>query len=131
MAKNKTNYVDGFVLVVPKNKVAEYRKMASGAAKMWIKYGALAYRECIGDDLKPNMGGQPFLPFPKMTKLKPNETVWFSYIEYRSKAHRNAVNKKVMKEMETMNKDSQDPMKDMPLDMGRMAWGGFTVKVSA
>src|SRR3989344_6535104 len=97
---NKTKYVDGFVLVVPKKKVEEYRKMAEGGKKMWMKYGALDYKECIGDDLNPNMGGMKGLTFTKMVKLKKGETVWFSYITYKSRAHRDQVNKKVMAEMD-------------------------------
>lgn len=122
-------YVDGFVLVVPKKKVATYRKMAAEAGKVWKKYGALDYKECMGDDLNPDMGGYPFLPFPKMIKLKRNETAWFSYIEFKSKSHRNAVNRKVMKEMGEMHKDDPDHMKNMPFDMRRLAYGGFKVVV--
>jgi uncharacterized protein YbaA (DUF1428 family) len=129
MQKQKVKYVDGFVLVVPKKKVAGYRKMAKDAGKVWMKYGALGYKECVGDDLHPDMKGYPFLPFPKMTKLKPSETVWFSYIEYKSKTHRDAVNKKVMKEMEAYQKEHPDHMKDMPWDMKRFAYGGFKVAV--
>ena len=129
MAKNMTKYVDGFVLAVPKKNVAAYRKMAREGARMWMKHGALDYKECMGDDLHPNMGGMPFLPFPKMAKMKPNETVWFSYIGYKSKAHRDQVNKRVMKEMDELAKDHPDHMKNMPFDMKRMAYGGFTVEV--
>ncbi|MEX0930502.1 MAG: DUF1428 domain-containing protein [Candidatus Paceibacterota bacterium] len=130
MATTKTRYVDGFVLVVPKDKVATYRKMAKEANELWMKHGALAYRECVGDDLDPDMQGMTFLPFPKMTKLKPGETVWFSYIEYRSKAHRNSVNKKVMKEVDELYADKKEAML-MPFDMKRMAYGGFKVAVSS
>lgn len=130
-SKVKVGYVDGFVLVVPKNKVATYRKMAREAGEIWMKHGALGFKECMGDDLSPDMGGYPFLPFPKMTQLKSNETVWFSYIEYKSKAHRNQVNKKVMKEMEAYQKDHPDHMKDMPFDTKRMAYGGFKVEVNS
>ncbi len=129
--KKKTiaTYIDAFVLVVPKKKVAEYKKISRDAGKIWMKYGALAYKECIGDDLHPDMQGSPFLPFPKMTKLKPHETVWFSYIEYKSKTHRNTVNKKVMQEMEKQHKNDPDHMKNMPFDMKRFAYGGFKVEV--
>ncbi len=127
--KNEVKYVDGFVLVIAKNKVAAYRKMASEAGTFWMKHGALGYKECIGDDLKPNTGGFPILLFPTLVKLKPTETVWFSYIEYKSKAHRNSVNKKVMKEMEKAQKKNPDHMKDMPFDMKRMSFGGFNVEV--
>ncbi len=130
MAKNKTNYVDGFVLVVPKKKVAAYRKMAAEGNKIWMKHGALDYKECMGDDLNPNMGGGPkTLTFTKMAKVKKGETVWFSYITYKSRAHRDQVNKKVMAEMSKKYKDHKD-IPEMPFDMKRMAFGGFTVMVS-
>jgi len=116
-------YVDGFVLVVPKKNVAAYRKMAIEGARMWMKYGALEYMECLGDDLNPNMGGPKGLTFQQMTKLKKGETVWFSFITYKSKAHRDNVNKKVMKEMgKQAEKYKNMPM---PFDMKRMAYGGF------
>src|SRR3989344_758364 len=108
MAKYQTKYVDGFVLVVPKKKAAEYRKMAQGAEKIWMKHGALDYKECMGDDLSPNTGGMPALTFPKMVKAKKNETVWFSYITYKSRAHRDQVNKKVMAEMDKQAEKYKD-----------------------
>jgi uncharacterized protein YbaA (DUF1428 family) len=129
--KSTTKYVDGFVLVVPKRKVIIYRKMARDAGKIWMKLGALAYKECVGDDLMPDLQGYPFLPFPKMAKLKPSETVWFSYIEYKSKTHRNVVNKRVMKEMEKQHKNDPAHMDKMPFDMKRFAYGGFKVIVDA
>lgn len=129
MAKNQTNYVDGFVLVVPKNKLGVYRKMARGGCKVWMKYGALDYKECVGDDLYPDMGGMSALAFPKMVKAKKNETVWFSYVTYRSRTHRDQVNKKVMAEMYKNAKKSKDM--PMPFDMKRMAYGGFKVVVSS
>jgi len=124
--KSKVGYVDGFVLVVPKKKVAEYRKMASQGEKIWRKHGALGYKECIIDDAKPKF--VTFF-FPKMAKAKPSETVWFSYIEFKSKAHRDQVNAKVMKDPSM----SPESMKDtpMPFDMKRMAYGGFKVIVGA
>lgn len=131
MPKAEAKYVDGFVLIVPKNKVAAYKKMAQEGSEIWIKHGALSYRECKADDIHPDMGGYAFLPFDKLTKLKPDETVWFSYIEYESKKHRDEVNKKVMKEMEQMHKDNPDHMKDMPFDMKRMSYGGFKIEVSS
>lgn len=88
------SYVDGFVLVVPKRKLAIYRKMARRAATVWRDHGALDYRECVGDDLEVKMG----LPFTKLTKTRPGETVVFSYIVYRSRTHRDKVNAKVMKD---------------------------------
>ena len=128
MAKTKSNYVDGFVLVVPKKKTAVYKKMAQEGAKMWKKYGALDYKECIGDDLAPNMGGVTMLTFPKLAKLKKGETVWFSFITYRSRAHRDAVNKKVMAEIDKQVEKYKNM--SMPFDMKRMAYGGFKVIVS-
>lgn len=122
MKKQTGKYVDGFVLVVPKNKVEVYKKMAKLGAKVWKKYGALDYKECMLDDAKPE---HVTFPFPVMMKAKPNETIWFSYIVFKSRAHRDQVNKKVMKD-ESMN----DPaFKDMPMDMKRFAYGGFQVVV--
>lgn len=121
-------YVDGFVLVVPKKKLAEYRKMAQWGKKLWMKYGALDYKECMGDDLKPkSMGGPKPLSFVKMAKAKSGEAVWFSFIVYKSKKHRDAVNAKVMKDP-AMN-DPKWKDKPMPFDMKRMASGGFKVVV--
>lgn len=116
-------YVDGYVLVVSKKNVRTYRKMASEGGKIWKKCGALQYFECIGDDLHPNMGGMKIQSFDKMTKLKRGETVWFSFVTYKSKAHRNSVNKKVMKMMETEMEKYKD--QKMPWDMKRFAYGGF------
>jgi uncharacterized protein YbaA (DUF1428 family) len=127
--KNKTGYVDGFVLLVPKKKVNEYRKMAQDAAKVWMKYGALDYKECVGNDLYPKMEGGPIhLSFPKLTNAKKGETVWFSYITYKSKKHRDEVNKKVMTEMQKYAEKHKDIK--MPFDMKKMAYGGFEVVVS-
>lgn len=123
MKKQKENYVDGYVLVVPKNKTLQYKKMARLGAKLWKKHGALNYKECLIDDAKPK---HVTFTFPKMTKLKEGETVWFSYITYKSKKHRDEVNAKVMKDP-AMN----DPKyKEMPMDMKRFAYGGFKVVVS-
>ena len=121
-------YVDGFVLVVPKNKLSVYRKMAKDGKKMWKKYGALDYKECMGDDLKTkSMGDMKPRSFVEMAKAKKNETVWFSFIVYKSKKHRDQVNAKVMKQMEKEAEKYGD-MK-MPFDMKRMAYGGFKVEV--
>lgn len=129
MAKNKTTYVDGFVLVVPKKKVAAYKKMAQDGAKLWMKYGALDYKECMGDDLNPSMGGMPVFTFTKLAKVKPTETVWFSYITYKSRVHRDQVNKKVMAEMDRQAEKYKNVA--MPFDVKRMAYGGFEVVVGA
>ncbi len=121
-------YVDGFVLVVPKKNFAAYRKMAREGARVWLKHGALDYKECVGDDMRPNTGGMtPALTFPKMIKAKKNEAVWFSYIVYKSKAHRDQVNKKVMAEMDKEGKKYENM--PMPFDMKRFAYGGFKVVV--
>ncbi len=127
MASGK--YVDGFLLAVPKNRVADYRKMAKEGAKAWKKFGALDYMECIGDDVtpKPAMGR---LTFPGMIKLKKGEVVWFSYITFKSRAHRDAVNKKVMAHFEKKYTEKEQH-EAMPFDMKRMAYGGFTVEVSS
>src|SRR3989344_4416526 len=120
-------YVDGFVLAIPKKNLKLYEKMANLGSKVWKKYGALEYFECVGDDLSPNMGGMKGLTFPKMTKLKKDETVWFSFIVYKSRKHRDQVNAKVMKVFEKEhNKHKDEPM---PFDMKRMAYGGFKVVV--
>jgi alkaline phosphatase len=119
------NYVDGFVLVVQKSKLAAYRKMATMGRNMWMKYGALDYKECVGDDM--NIKG--VVAFPKAVKAKPGEIVVFSYIVFKSRAHRDAVNKKVMKDP-TMN-DPKYANMPMPFDMKRMCYGGFKVIVSS
>ena len=124
MAKLSGKYVDGFVLVVPKNKIAAYKKMAQDGKKMWMKYGALDYKECMIDDKKPKM---VTLPFGKMVRAKPNETVWFSFIVYKSRKHRDQVNAKVMKDP-VMNDPKWKNM-PMPMDMKRFAYGGFQVMV--
>lgn len=114
-------YVDGFVIAVPKKNLAAYRRMALQAGKIWKKLGALEYRECVGDDMAVKFG----MPFPKLTKVKAGETVVFSYIVYKSKAHRNSVNKKVMKHPVIVKMMTQEPI----FDDKRMAYGGFKVIV--
>src|SRR5713101_10010859 len=88
------NYVDGFVVPVPKKNLAAYRGMAHKAGKVWREYGALEYRECVADDVKPGK----WTSFPQSVKLKAGETVVFSYIVFKSRAHRDRVNAKVMKD---------------------------------
>jgi uncharacterized protein YbaA (DUF1428 family) len=117
-------YVDGFVLPVPKKKLAAYRRMAQKAGKVWREHGALDYKECAGDDLKV----KGLVSFPRMAKLKPGETVVFAYIVYKSRAHRNQVNAKVIKDPRLAK--MMDP-KSMPFDVKRMAYGGFKVLVDA
>ena len=115
-------YVDGFLLPVPKRKVKAYLEISRKAGKVWKEHGALEYRECVGDDLNiKNMTG-----FPKMVKTNAGETVVFSWIVYKSRAHRDAVNKKVMKDDRIAS--MMDP-KNMPFDVKRMAMGGFKVAV--
>ena len=121
-------YVDGFVLVVPRDKAEEYRKMAEGGRDMWMKYGALEYYECRGDDLAPQeMGGEKARAFPEMTGATSEDTVWFSFIVFKSKEHRDEVNAKVMEEMNKKMEGNKDM--SMPFDMKRMAYGGFQVEV--
>jgi uncharacterized protein YbaA (DUF1428 family) len=123
-----SKYVDGFVLVVPENKVEEYTKMATEGRDMWMKHGALEYYECKGDDLLPKeMGGVKPLGFTELAKANEDETVWFSFLVYKSKQHRDEVNKKVMDEMSEKYKDAKDF--SMPFDMKRMTRGGFSVEV--
>lgn len=121
-------YVDGFVLVVPKKKFAEYRAMATWGKRLWLRLGALDYKECVGDDMRTNgMGGPKPLTFTKLAKAKPGEQVWFSFVTYRSRKHRDAVNKKMLTEMDKL----ADKYKNMPIpfDPRRMAYGGFRVVV--
>jgi uncharacterized protein YbaA (DUF1428 family) len=129
MTNTKAKYVDGYVLVVPKKNVAKYRKMAQDGLRVWMKFGALDYKESIGDDLDPDMGGFQIRTFPKLAKLKRGETVWFSFITYKSKKHRDLVNKKVAAEMERQAKKYKNFK--MPFDMKRMSFGGFRVMVGS
>jgi uncharacterized protein YbaA (DUF1428 family) len=110
-------YVDAFVIVVPKKNIGAYRKQAAAACKVWMEHGALEYVESVGDDLKTKWG----LPFPKLTKLKPNQTVVFSWILYKSKVHRNKVNAKVMKDQRIKDMMNQP----MPFENKGMTYGGF------
>lgn len=112
------NYVDGFVLPVATKNLAKYKALAKKASKVWMEHGALAYHECVAEDVKATF----CTPFPKMAKAKPGETVVFAWIVYKSKAHRDRVNMKVMKDPrlgECMD------AKKMPFDLKRMACGGF------
>ena len=118
-------YVDGFVIPIRTKGLPAYRTMARKAAKVWMEHGALEYVESVGDDLEPGMGAN----FPRLLKLKRGETVVFSWIVYRSRAHRDRVNAKVMKDprIAAMVKDA----KAMPFDMERMNYAGFKVLVEA
>jgi len=115
-------YVDGFVLPLPKKNLAEYRRIASKAGKIWMEYGALEYVECVADDVKTGK----LTSFPQGVKLKRGEVVVFSYIVYKSRAERDRINKKVMKDPRLA--DMMDP-KAMPFDAKRMVFGGFKVIV--
>lgn len=111
-------YVDGFVLPIPNDKVADYKKMAQKAGKVWMEHGALAYVECMGDDVKPGK----LTSFPQAVKLKEGETVWFSWIVYKTRKHRDQVMKKVMSDKRIT--EGMEPGK-MPFDGKRMFFGGF------
>jgi uncharacterized protein YbaA (DUF1428 family) len=118
------NYVDGYVLPVPKKNLSVYRQIAQKAGKIWREHGALEYRECVGEDLKSGWG----VTFPKMMKAKSSETIFFSYIVFKSRAHRDKVNAKVMKD-KRLNEMMNDSA--MPFDCKRMVYGGFNVLVDA
>ena len=120
----KGAYVDGFVIPIPKKNTAKYKKLAREAMQIWKKFGALDYKECKIADVRPDK--VVTLTFPKMVKAKPSETVWFSFITYKSKKHREEVNKKVMAYFE--KKYGKGEMQ-MPFDMKRFAYGGFKVEV--
>ena len=117
-------YVDGYVVPVPKKKIEAYRRMAQKAGKVWRDHGALEYIECVADDVKRGKRTS----FPRSVKLKPGETVVFAYIVYRSRAQRDRINAKVMKDPRL--KSMMDP-KAMPFDAKRMFYGGFKVIVDA
>lgn len=130
----KSNYIDAYILVIPKDNVEKYKKMAHDGCAMWMKHGALSYRECMGQDLSPQAeGGMESLPFPQLVNLKDDETVWFSYIEYASREHRDEVNKKVMAEWEEKGKEDPSFMEDCAnvFDMKRFSTGGFTVEIGS
>ncbi len=123
-AKSKGRYVDGFVIPVPRRKVAAYCRIARLCGKVWREHGALDYKECIADDVKKGKRTS----FPRSVKLKPGEVVFFSYIVYKSRSDRNRVMKKVMSDKRLAK--IMDP-KSMPFDGKRMFWGGFKVVVTA
>ncbi len=116
------NYIDGFVLPVPVKNLAAYHQMTRKAGKVWREHGALEFRECVADDVKPGK----FTSFPQSVKLKPGEIVVFSWIVYKSRAYRDRVNAKVMKDPRITA--MMNP-KTMPFDGKRMFWGGFKVMV--
>jgi len=116
-------YVDGFVVPVPKKKVQAYRRLAQKAGKIWREHGALDFKECIAEDVKVGK----LTSFPRSVKLKPSETVVFSWITFKSRAHRDRVNAKVIKDKRIAGMDP----KDMPFDGKRMIYGGFKIIVEA
>ncbi len=116
-------YIDGFLLAVPRKKLDAYRQIARKAGRVWREHGAVEYRECVGDDLKVKMG----VPFTRLVKVKPGETVVFSWIVYKSRAHRDRVNAKAMKDKRVAG--MMDP-KALPFDAKRMIFGGFKPLVS-
>ncbi|MGQ0545180.1 MAG: DUF1428 domain-containing protein [Betaproteobacteria bacterium] len=115
-------YADGFVLPLPKRNVAAYRRMATKAGKVWREHGALDYKECIADDVKPGK----WTSFPQSVKMKKGETVVFSWALYKSRKHRDQVLKKVMADKRLAG--MMDPKK-LPFDGKRMFWGGFEVMI--
>ncbi|HKA42206.1 MAG TPA: DUF1428 domain-containing protein [Burkholderiales bacterium] len=116
------SYVDGYVVPVPKKKIETYRRLAQKASRVWREHGALEYRECVADDVKPGKRTS----FPRSVKLKPGETVVFAYVVFKSRAHRDRVNAKVMKDPRLA--DMMD-IKALPFDARRMFWGGFKTLV--
>jgi uncharacterized protein YbaA (DUF1428 family) len=117
-------YVDGFVIPIPKKNLQAYRRIALKAGKVWKEHGAVEYRECVGDDLTNTEGGSR--TFPRQVKTKPGETVLFSWIVYKSRAHRDKVNAKVMKDPRIAKMMDS---KALPFDVKRMAYGGFKTVV--
>ena len=117
-------YVDGFVLPIPKKNIQAYRRLSAKAGKIWRQHGALDYKECVGDDLGVKMGKS----FPKTVRLKRGETVVFSWIAYKSRAHRDRVNAKVMKDPRIAKMGA---IESMPFDVKRMVYGGFKTLVDA
>jgi uncharacterized protein YbaA (DUF1428 family) len=117
-------YVDGYVLPVPRKNLAAYRRMAQKASRIWRDHGALAYRECVGDDLNIKF----CKPFPRGIRSKPGETIVFAWIVFKSRKHRDQVNARVMKDPRIANMCDS---KEMPFDCKRMLYGGFKTIVSA
>jgi uncharacterized protein YbaA (DUF1428 family) len=115
-------YVDGFLLPIPRRNISRYKKLAQLAARVWREHGAVEYRECAGDDLKVQMGRS----FLRASRARAGETAIFAWIAYKSRAHRDRVNKKVMNDPR-IAKMMND--KNMPFDVKRMAYGGFRVIV--
>ena len=116
-------YVDGFVIPVPRRNLAAYRRMARLGGKIWREHGALEYVECVADDVKPGK----WTSFPQSVKLKKGEVVWFSWIVFKSRRHRDAVNAKVMKDSRLANMSPDSA----PFDVKRLIYGGFKAEVDA
>jgi uncharacterized protein YbaA (DUF1428 family) len=116
------SYIDGFVVAVPKDKMDAYREMSEKFGKIWREYGALSFRECIADDVKPGK----LTSFPQAVMLKDDEVVVFSWIEYKSRAERDAISEKVMKDPRLADVMSPE---SMPFDGKRMIYGGFETLV--
>ncbi len=116
-------YIDAFVLPISKRKVEAYRRVARAAARVWRDHGALEYRECVGDDLHP----AGFVPFPRRFRAKRGETIIFSWIVYKSRAHRDRVNRKAMRDPRLAGMDPAN----VPFDVKRIVYGGFTILVDA
>jgi uncharacterized protein YbaA (DUF1428 family) len=125
----KNKYVDGFLLVIPKDKIDEYKKMAQLGRDVWMKHGALDYKECIGDDIYPTGMGIKPRSFAIAADAKEGETVWFSFIVFKSRAHRDEVNARVMSDP-AMNDPKMQEM-GMPFDAKRFCYGGFQVEVDS
>jgi len=123
-----SKYVDGFIIVIPKGKAEEYKKMAEEGRDSWLKHGALEYFECRSEDLKPQqMGEDASRAFPEMTGAKEGDDIWFSFIVFESREHRDEVNKKVIDEMGEAYQEQTDFVS--PFTMSQMAYGGFEVVV--
>jgi len=116
-------YVDGFVIPIPKANTEVYRKISKKCGKVWMEHGALAFVECMGDDVKPGK----WTSFPQAVKLKEDEVAWFSWIVYKSRKQRDAINAKVLADPRL---DAIMSGKDMPFDGKRMIYGGFKAMVS-
>lgn len=114
------SYVDGYVLPVPKKNIAAYKKLAAMAGQIWMEHGALSYKECVAEDMKVKCG----LPFPKVFKPKRGEVIVFAYIVFKSRKHRDTVNRKVMNDPRM-----EEAPKEMPFDFKRMVSGGFEAMV--
>lgn len=127
------SYVDGFVIIIPKKNIEAYKAMATDGRDLWKKHGALDYKECVGEDLRPQMPDMPEMAnmkpwsFPDMLNLKEDETAVFSYIVFKDRAHRDEVNAKVMSD--PYMQDPANKNRPMPFEMSKMAYGGFEVIV--